>query len=113
TLYAPKNTEWDLVDVPEQRFIAVDGQGDPNTAESYRHAVEALYAVAYTLKFASKREGRDFVVAPLEGLWWSDRPEDFTARAKDSWRWTLMICQPDWVDAEAIEEAKAAASAKK
>ncbi|WP_026931356.1 GyrI-like domain-containing protein [Glycomyces tenuis] len=114
TLYAPKNTDWNLVDVPEQRFIAVDGRGDPNTAEAYRHAVEALYGVAYTIKFASKRgEGGDFVVGPLEGLWWSDTPEDFTARAKQSWQWTMMICQPEWVGAEAIEEAKAAALAKK
>ena len=113
-LYAPKSTDWELVDVPEQRFIAVDGSGDPNTAEAYSRAVEALYAVAYTLKFASKREdGRDFVVAPLEGLWWSDDMEAFTARAKQSWQWTMMICQPEWIGREAIEDAKAAALAKK
>ncbi|HEU5127980.1 MAG TPA: GyrI-like domain-containing protein [Glycomyces sp.] len=113
SLYAPKNTAWELVDVPEQRFLAVDGRGDPNTDEAYARAVEALYAVAYTLKFAAKREGADFVVAPLEGLWWSDRPEDFTARAKRSWQWTMMICLPDRADEAAVAEAKAAALAKK
>ncbi|GAB4003704.1 GyrI-like domain-containing protein [Glycomyces albus] len=113
-LYAPKNTSWELVEVPPQRFIAVDGRGDPNTAEEYARSVEALYAVAYTLKFASKRTGAgDFVVAPLEGLWWADDPRAFTARAKSSWHWTMMICLPDRVDDGAVAEAKATALAKK
>ncbi|THV33623.1 GyrI-like domain-containing protein [Glycomyces buryatensis] len=114
SLYAPKNTDWDLLDVPPQQFLAIDGRGDPNTAAAYTEAVEALYSVAYTIKFACKRgEGGDFTVGPLEGLWWSDRPEDFTARAKSSWQWRMLICQPAWVDAELIEAAKATAQAKK
>lgn len=112
--YAPKNSEWALVDVPAQRFIAVDGRGDPNTSADYARAVEALYSVAYTIKFASKRTlGRDFVVGPLEGLWWSDRPEVFTARAKDAWQWRMLISQPDWITEDFIDEAKQAALAKK
>ena len=112
-LYAPGNTDWALVDVPEQRFIAVDGRGDPNTSAEYAHAVQALYSVAYAIKFASKREGRDLVVAPLEGLWWADEPEVFTTRAKDSWHWRMLISQPDWITEEAIGTAKRAAAAKK
>src|SRR5207244_4552013 len=77
-LYAPKNTDWALVDVPEQRFLAVDGRGNPNTAESYVRAVGALYAVAYTIKMTAKRTGGDFVVGPLEGLWWADDMAAFT-----------------------------------
>ncbi|MCE6995030.1 GyrI-like domain-containing protein [Saccharothrix sp. S26] len=112
-LYAPKNTDWALVDVPEQQFLAVDGRGDPNTSAAHAHAVEALYSVAYTIKFASKREGRDLVVAPLEGLWWADDPEVFTTRAKESWHWRMLICQPDWITEEAIEDAKRAVAARK
>lgn len=112
-LYAPKNTDWALVDVPGQRFIAVDGRGDPNTSTEYAHAVEALYTVAFTIKFAGKRAGRDFVVAPLEGLWWADDPQVFTARAKGSWHWRMLISQPDWITEEAIADAKRAAAAKK
>ncbi|MFC4562973.1 GyrI-like domain-containing protein [Nocardiopsis mangrovi] len=112
--YAPKNTGWELVDVPPQRFIAVDGHGDPNTSPGYARAVEALYSVAYTIKFTSKATlDRDFVVGPLEGLWWSDRPEVFVARAKDEWHWRLLISQPDWITDDLIEEAKAAALVKK
>ncbi|MFM9588136.1 GyrI-like domain-containing protein [Streptomyces scabiei] len=112
--YAPKNTDWELVDVPELRYLAVDGHGDPNTAAAYRHAVEALYAVAYTVKFTSKRElGEDFVVGPLEGLWWADDMDDFLARRKDDWRWRMLINVPGWITDPMIEEARTAALAKK
>ncbi|MEV0266772.1 GyrI-like domain-containing protein [Streptomyces sp. NPDC050617] len=114
-LYAPKNTAWAVVDVPEQQFIGVDGTGDPNTAPAYARAVEALYAVAYTLKFAAKRSapGGDFVVAPLEGLWWADSPEAFTSRAKDTWSWTMLISMPAWITEEMVEDARQTALAKK
>lgn len=55
------------------QFLMADGHGDPNTAPVYREAVEALYAVAYKVKFASKKElDQDYVVPPLEGLWWAE-----------------------------------------
>jgi hypothetical protein len=111
--YAPKNREWALVEVPAQQFIAVDGVGDPNTSPDYARAVEALYAVAYTAKFASKRAGRDYVVGPLEGLWWSPDPTVFTTRAKESWHWRMLVSQPDWVSADQLKEAVDAALAKK
>jgi hypothetical protein len=113
-LYAPRNTRWALVDVPEQRFLAVDGAGDPNTASAYTEAVQALYAVAYTLKFAAKSTpGGDFVVAPLEGLWWSDRHDAFTSRAKDAWQWTMLIGMPHWITEENVQEARRTALEKK
>jgi DNA-binding PadR family transcriptional regulator len=113
-LYAPRNTTWTLLDVPEQQFLAIDGSGNPNTAAEYTAAVEALYAVAYTLKFTSKKQaGRDFVVAPLEGLWWADEPEAFTFGAKDTWHWTMLISQPEWITGPMIEAAKETALAKK
>ncbi|MDJ1133033.1 GyrI-like domain-containing protein [Streptomyces iconiensis] len=113
-LYAPRNTTWSVVDVPEQRFIAIDGSGDPNASPAYPRAVEALYTVAHTLKFAAKgTAGGDFVVPPLEGLWWSDRPDAFTARAKDTWNWTMLLTMPSWVTKDMIEEAERNALAKK
>ena len=113
-LYAPRHTTWALIDVPEQQFLAIDGTGNPNIAAEYATAVEALYAVAYTLKFATKEQGgRDFVVAPLEGLWWADDPAAFTARAKDTWHWTMLISQPDWITETVIDAAKQTALNKK
>ncbi|MDA2815001.1 GyrI-like domain-containing protein [Nocardiopsis sp. RSe5-2] len=113
-LYAPKNTDWALVDVPPQRFIAADGKGDPNTSDDYARAVQALYSVAYTAKFAAKRTlGRDFVVAPLEGLWWADDPRVFITRDKDAWQWRMLIALPDWITDALVEDAKDAALKKK
>lgn len=89
-----------LVDVPEMRFLMIDGHGDPNTSPEFAEAVGALYPVAYTLKFASKRElGRDYVVPPLEGLWRADDMDSFTvARDKSRWDWTLLLMVPGWID---------------
>jgi len=113
-LYAPKGKEFALVEVPPLRYLAIDGEGNPNTAEAYARAVEALYSVSYTLKFASKKQlGRDFTVAPLEGLWRADDPAAFVTREKDAWRWTMLISQPDWIGDEMIEEAKAEVTRKK
>jgi hypothetical protein len=63
-----------IVEAPELSFLMVDGAGDPNTAPAYAEAVEALYIVAYTLKFMLKNgpEALDYAVMPLQGLWWAD-----------------------------------------
>lgn len=111
-LYAPR-AEFTLVEVPPMRYLAVDGHGDPNTAPEYADAIEALFGVAYTVKFRSKRElGRDLVVAPLEGLWRADDPATFVTREKSAWSWTMLISQPDWIDDALVAEAIDAVRAK-
>ncbi|WP_353808766.1 GyrI-like domain-containing protein [Agromyces sp. SYSU T00194] len=113
-LYAPSARDWALVDVRPMRYLAIDGQGSPGAGDEYLEALEALYPVAYAAKFASKREsGRDFVVAPLEGLWWADDPTAFTRGDRDAWKWTLLIHQPGWIDETAIDAAIDAARAKR
>lgn len=104
-----------LVDVPELGFLMVDGHGDPNTATEYTQAVEALYTVSYSLKFAIKRarDGFDYGVMPLEGLWWVADMSKFTSSKKSDWDWTAMIMQPDQVTQDLLEDALANATAKK
>ncbi len=96
-LYSPSSKKFEIVDVPPMQFLMIDGHGDPNTAPEYQEAVEALYGVAYKLKFMSKKElDRDYVVPPLEGLWWAENMAFFTSRLdKNQWDWTMMIMQPD------------------
>lgn len=89
-----------------------DGRGDPNATPAYKQAVESLYSTAYAIKFACKAEGRDFVVAPLEGLWSASDPESFTARRKNEWDWTMMIMMPDFVDQAMFAAARDKAKAK-
>ncbi|WP_144122554.1 GyrI-like domain-containing protein [Catellatospora sichuanensis] len=113
-LYAPPAKDFAVVDVPELRYLAVDGHGDPNTSTAYTAAVEALFGVAYHLKFASKKTlDRDFVVGPLEGLWRADDPTAFVTRDKDAWAWTMMISQPDWITEDMVRAAVADVAKKK
>lgn len=103
-----------LLEIPEIRYLMVDGRGDPNTSPQYAGAIEALYPVAYTLKFASKTDlGRDYVVPPLEGLWWAEDMDAFTtARDKSAWEWTLMIMVPDWIGPGLVDDAVARVRSK-
>ena len=111
--YRAKRDTPEVVEVPDLRYLMVDGHGDPNTP-AFAGAVSALYPVAYGLKFASRKElGRDYVVMPLEGLWWADDMETFTsARDKARWDWTLMIMVPDWITDAMFSMALERAGAK-
>ena len=100
------------VDVPPMSYLMVDGHGDPNTSADYAKAVQSLYATAYAIKFACKADGRDFTVAPLEGLWSAADPESFVARRKHEWDWTMMIMVPDFVTPPMVQAAKTRAEAK-
>jgi hypothetical protein len=106
-LYRPSAKVFTVVDVPPMQYLMVDGHGDPNTAQAYQEAVEALYAAAYKLKFMSKRQlEKDYVVPPLEGLWWAEDMEAFTvSRDKSAWDWTMMIMQPDWITPQMFAQA--------
>jgi len=105
-LYRPSAKKFEVVDVPPMNFLMIDGHGDPNTAQEYQDAVEALYAVAYALKFRSKKEkGMDYVVPPLEGLWWVENMEEFSTEDKSAWSWTMMVMQPEWITQEMFEAA--------
>lgn len=114
-LYRPSKSEFALLEVPPMRFLMLDGRGDPNTAPAYEAAIQALFSVAYTLKFMSKNDlGNDYVVPPLEGLWWATDMQAFThKRDKSHWLWTMMIMVPDWIPNEMVVQAQAAAGEKK
>lgn len=105
-LYSPSAKTVAVVDVPTINYLMVDGRGDPNTAPGYVAAVEALYAVAYALKFKIKKSkgGVDYAVMPLEGLWWVDDMRQFSVKRKGDWQWTMMIVQPDLVTLQLFAE---------
>ncbi|MFK7800146.1 MAG: GyrI-like domain-containing protein [Anaerolineae bacterium] len=113
-LYKPSAKKVVTVDVPTMNFLMVDGNGTPGTPP-YREAIEALYSVAYTLKFMIKRGevGIDYGVLPLEGLWWADDMSDFINDNKENWIWTMMIMQPDLITKELVQVAIKQVKAKK
>jgi len=77
--YYPSTSEVAVVDVPEMKFLMIDGQGDPNTSQEYRDAMETIFPVSYKTKFISKKEkSQDYVVMPLEDyggpITWKNSP---------------------------------------
>ena len=81
-LYKHSTKKVEIVEVLEMNFLMVDGEGDPNTSQSFSDAIETLFPLAYTLKFMIKKGdiGIDYGVLPLEALWWADDMSAFTRR---------------------------------
>lgn len=102
-----------VIDVPCMKFIMIEGKGDPNTCKEYSDAMEILYGLSYGIKM-SKMSGTqpegyfEYVVPPLEGLWWVDE-ENFdymNIKDKNKFCWISMIRQPDFVTEAVFEQAK-------
>ncbi|MFX1291172.1 MAG: GyrI-like domain-containing protein [Promethearchaeota archaeon] len=112
-LYQPDAKEPVVIEVPEMQFLMIDGMGSPGDSQEYQDALAVLYPVAFRTKFLSKSKGKDYVVPPLEGLWWADDMNDFIESNRDRWKWTMMIRQPDWITPDMINEAIAIVKEKK
>ena len=102
-LYVPSAKKVELVDVPELKFVMIDGRIEPGeapgTSPGFEEVMAALYSAAYTLKFMSKlrkEDPIDYPVMALEGLWWVEDGK-FDITIKDNWVYTLMIMQPDHI----------------
>lgn len=113
--YQSSAKEPKFVELPKLNYLMIDGKGDPNTAREYKDAVETLFPVAYSIKFAIKKgiEAVDYSVMPLEGLWWVEEMTDFSIERKDDWLWTAMIMQPDFVTGEHFNSALESVEKKK
>ncbi|HXY18915.1 MAG TPA: GyrI-like domain-containing protein [Gemmatimonadales bacterium] len=94
-----------LVATRPGRYLAAAGSGDPD-APAFGEKVGALYAVAYAVKTARKKAGRDFKVAGLEGLWWGvGGPGWMVDQARGTWRWKVLIRMPAFVTAAEVKAA--------
>ncbi len=102
-LYTPKPDRIEIVDVPALNFVMLDGAIEPDqtpsTSQLFTENVQALYGMAYTLKFSLKQRKEnslDYPIMALEGLWWV-QDGHFDIRKPGNWKYTLMIMQPDQV----------------
>src|SRR5699024_7393598 len=106
--YLPPRTPG-IVTVPAMNFLAVRGQGDPNEEHgAYKQALEQLYAVAYTIKMNKRNppEGYfDYVVPPLEGLWWQEGVHGVDYTRKSDFRWISLIRLPEFVTKPVFDRA--------
>lgn len=111
-LYVPSAKDFVLVNVPTMNFIKVDGAGPPGN-QAYTDACGWLYPISYGLKFMSKITlEQDYVVPPLEGLWWANDMTAYTDDRRDEWLWTLMIMVPDWITNDMYAQALETAATK-
>ena len=117
-LYQPK-TRPSIIEVPPMRFLAVEGEGDPNEEGcAYQHALGLLYGVAYTLKMSYKTDHAiegfyQYVVPPLEGFWWQPGVNGVNYADKGSFNWVSVIRVPEFVTEADFAWAIEAATAKK
>lgn len=118
-LYGPSAKKVELVDVPELKFLMIDGRiepgQEPGTSPGFEEAVGALYSAAYTLKFTSKLRKENpinYPVMALEGLW-SLAEVNYDISIKDNWTYRLMILQPDHITQEMLADAVLQAGKKR
>lgn len=115
--YLPKNKP-SIVDIPAMNYLAVEGKGDPNEeGGDYKQALEQLYGIAYTLKMSYMGDYRiegffEYVVPPLEGLWWTENGEIDYSR-KDGFHFISMIRLPDFIQEKDVLWAIGEATRKK
>jgi hypothetical protein len=121
-LYSPPRRPV-IVEVPELLFVMVEGEGEPESSESFQATIGALYGVVYTLKFLPKKRPEldwpAWKIMPLEGLWFGAAvngvvpvapaqtdalPEGEVGGA--TWQWTLMIALPDFFADDDVGTAK-------
>lgn len=125
-----------LIEVPKMTFVMVEGKGDPNTSAAYADALSLLYGLSFGIKMNLKfgkvpgdilegmsvekgsavSEG-NYVVPPLEGLWWTAEAHTaFNGKNlvnKSELSWFSMIRQPDEVTEELFTWAKEELGKKK
>lgn len=114
-LYTAK-AEPRLLTVPPISYLAVEGSGGPKA--DFEAAVEALYSVAYTLKFMVKKgetslDPIDYKVLPLEAQWFMPDMNQFSLDNKDEWQWCALIPLPSFISAPLVDQARQKAASKK
>lgn len=108
-LYQPSKESIFIVQVPDMNFLMVEGKGNPNNSKEFQDAIEVLYSLSFAIKMMPKKGETpkgyfEYVVPPLEGLWWTDGKE-FDFKNKDKLRWKIMIMQPGFVTPKVFENA--------
>lgn len=110
----------EIISFKPMLYLSISGQGDPDEDE-FASDIQALYPVAYALKFSYKNLAKDFTVPKLEGQWWFDEEKYQSISIQEApkviprseWYYRLLIRMPDFIKKEDIIEAKQIAMKKK
>lgn len=118
--YYSAKTKPELTELGELSYISITGKGDPS-GPAFADRVQALYSVAYAIKFHYKGEGKDFAVPKLEGQWWFDQEqyagigmaEAPKAVPRSEWLFRLLLMIPSYVSEQVIAAMTGSVAAKK
>ena len=116
--YMPKNKPG-IIEIPKMNYIAVQGKGNPNEENGeYKNSIGLLYGIAFTIKMSYKGTHKiegffEYVVPPLEGLWWQENTQGLDYARKEDMHFISMIWLPDFVTKEDFEWAVQEATKKK
>jgi len=104
-----------LLTLPPLLYLCIDGRGDPNRSPDFGAAMQALYSLAYGLKFAAKKHNAafDFSVMSVEALWWAEDMAAFSLERRDEWLWRAVILQPEFITPALLDEVRVDALKKK
>lgn len=108
--YMPKKTP-SIIELPSFHYIAIEGKGNPNEEDGeYAKALEILYALVYTIKMSkmgsTSLDGYyEYVMPPLEGLWWTENNNEIKFSDKSKFHFVSMVAQPDFVNEEVFKWA--------
>lgn len=102
--YTAKNTPT-IVEFGKIPYLSIEGKGEP-AGNNFTKAVEALYPLAYAVKNICKKQGKDFGVPKLEGLWWVKSNKPALEVPRSEWYWELLIRMPDFATSDILKNAQ-------
>ena len=113
--YYKVGTTPELRDLDTYNYVTIEGKCSPQEP-AFNQAIEAIYAVAYGIKFLCKAEDADFVVPKMECYWFIDGglevQHKFTETPMEEWNWKIQIRLPDVVEREHYDRSLANAKKK-
>ena len=101
-IYLPKAVPTQVT-IPKMKYFTISGKRNPNNKD-FSDRVGVLYYLSYAVRMMPKNGHTptnyfEYTVYPLEGIWSGN------ALDKDSFVYTIMIRQPDFVDGEVFSKA--------
>ncbi len=97
-------------------YLALSGQSAPEHS-LFLSAIQAVYTLAYGVRFVTKAEGKVFTVPKMECYWYiGGGPEVqhlFTQTPREAWHWRIVIRMPDFVRSTHFKQALDLAKVRK
>jgi hypothetical protein len=105
TISAEPTASPHLVELPRRICLVADGSGGPHSSD-FQKAMEAVYAVAVTLKLQLAIEGRNFELEPPAVIWSCPAAPFEATPGENGWSWKIVCPVPADVDGQLVKLIK-------